>query len=166
MGPRERHIGFVGIDDTRVALGDEETFAAAIGNQLGDVVARRLTGELHETNGKGEQRDHADNGEESEKPDRQPPGLGLRQQGESGCGTDEQDRKKQNKTGAAGAFRSIEGSGDRRIAHLGFLQARRRKRLRPAIRCRMGRRDRLCNALHSNIVTWRGDLGDCRLTIH
>ena len=164
MGARERHIGFVGIDDARVALADEETFAAAVGNQLGDVVARRLAGELHETNGKGEQRDHPDNGEESEKPDGQPSGLGLRQQGKSRRSADQQDRKKQNKARAAGAFRSVEGSGDRRIAHLGFLQARRRKSLLPAIRCRMGRRDVLCNVtLHPNLVARRRQFGGSQI---
>ena len=46
MGARKRQIGFVGVDDARFAVGDDETVGIAVGDRFGGVVAARLAGKL------------------------------------------------------------------------------------------------------------------------
>ncbi len=118
-GARHAEIGLVGVEHAGVALGDEQALARRIGDQLGEVVARRLPGELQEADRVEEERDQPHHGQHGEEHQGVAPGLVLRQEGIGGRGADEQHGDEQHQQGAAGALRAVH-RGEGRVRHDGL----------------------------------------------
>ena len=106
---RARHgeVGLVGVEEARITFRDQKPLAAGIGDQLGQIVAGRLPGELQHADGVEEQRAQPDDGEDRQQPERETTCLLLRQNRIRGGGCHEQHRDGQDQQRTAGSLRAI-----------------------------------------------------------
>ena len=97
----QRQIGFIGENDFAVCVGDEQAFGRSVGQCLGDIIARFLSGEIEKSRGISKQSNHAANGEQGEQTDGETSRVLLWQERERGRRTDQQQRQHEHKARTA-----------------------------------------------------------------
>ena len=117
MGAGEGHVGFVGVEDPRIRVGDDEAVGIGVGDRLGRVVAGGLPGELQYSEGIEERREDAEHGEAGDDPGQQPDPLAGRKEIEQ-ADRGEQAADQQDEQGGIGApIGSVNGCGGDQRAH-------------------------------------------------
>ena len=112
---RERAVGVVGVDDSRFAVGDQDSVRIGVGDRLGGVEARRPGRELQQAKGEQEQAESAADGEDDDHPGQQRRADGARRkpQGQKSAGEAyDEDRERER---IDGPLDSVHRRGRRRF---------------------------------------------------
>ena len=108
LGAGQIGVGAVGVDDAAVAVGEEHALRHGVDERAADAIVRAAAGKADETDGAGEQRRHADDGENAEKAENE----GLRparlDEGEADRHADEPEGEDDQAPDAADPLRPVD----------------------------------------------------------
>ena len=123
------HVRFVRVDDLQIAQGDDQAFAARVGDELGQVVSRGAARELQQANSIGEEREDSRHREDRKREEGETRRLGGREE-EHGRHAHQGDGEQKNEPGVAGPLGAVICGRCRVFGHAWRLLSARSRRPR------------------------------------